>query len=190
MARVPLVQNNDEAARGTALFDAFSHIGYDPSDIFRALANVPSLMAAHTALPQALRGNENCSPPLRELAVLRLAQLVGSAYEWAHHRPWALATGVTADKIGKLATWRDSPDFTPTERLVLAVAEAVHEMAVTAELFSDLETVLGRPGAMELLVVVSQYEAVARIVQALDVEVEPDHQHHLADWGQAPAGEW
>ena len=30
--------------------------------------------------------------------------------------------------------------------------------------------------------VVSQYEAVARIIQALGVEVEPDHEQHLADW--------
>ena len=35
---------------------------------------------------------------------------------------------------------------------------------------------------MELIVVVSQYEAVARIIQALGVEVEADHQHHLTDW--------
>ena len=117
-----------------------------------------------------------------EQHVLRLAQLVGSAYEWAHHRPWALATGVTADKIGRLATWRDSPDFTPTERLVLAATEAVHEMAVTDELFSSLEAELGPAGAMELIVVISQYEAVARIIQALGVEVEADHQHHLIDW--------
>jgi hypothetical protein len=34
-------------------------------------------------------------------------------------------------------------------------------------------------------VVVSQYEAVARIIQALGVEVDADHQHHLADWVRA-----
>jgi hypothetical protein len=32
------------------------------------------------------------------------------------------------------------------------------------------------------IVVVSQYEAVARIIQALGVEVDEDHRHHLADW--------
>jgi hypothetical protein len=38
---------------------------------------------------------------------------------------------------------------------------------------------------MELIVVISQYEAVARIIQALGVEVEADHQHHLIDWAPA-----
>jgi alkylhydroperoxidase family enzyme len=145
-------------------------------------ANVPGLMMAHRALPLALRGRENCPPRLRELAVLRLTQLVGSAYEWSHHRPMALHTGVTADQAGALAAWRESAVFGSAERLVLAATETVHEMAVTDELFGALEAELGRAGAMELIVVVSQYEAVARIIQALGVEVEADHQHHLVDW--------
>jgi alkylhydroperoxidase family enzyme len=182
MARVPLVADDDEAALAGGIFDTFRDEGRDPSDIFRALANVPGLMMAHRALPRALRGQQNCPPRLRELAVLRLAQLVGSAYEWSHHRPMALHAGVTADQAAALAAWRESAAFGPAERLALAATEAVHEMAVTAELFSELEAELGRSGAIELIVVVSQYEAVARIIQALGVEVEPDHQHHLADW--------
>jgi alkylhydroperoxidase family enzyme len=182
MARVPLVQDDDEAAQVTGIFETFKDEGRDPSDIFRALANAPGLMMAHRALPQALRGRENCPPALRELAVLRLAQLVGSAYEWSHHRPMALDAGVTADQAAALAAWHESAVFSTTERLVLAAAEAIHEMAVTDGLFSALEAELGRTGALELIVVVSQYEAVARIIQALGVEVEADHQHHLIDW--------
>jgi len=184
MARVPLVQDDDEAARAGGIFDTFKDEGRDPSDIFRALANVPGLMMAHRALPQALRDRESCPPALRELAVLRLAQLVGSAYEWSHHRPMALAAGVTADQAAALAAWRGSALFSPAERLVLTAAEAVHEIAVTDELFGELEAALGRPGAMELIVVISQYEAVARIIQALGIEVEADHQHHLIDWAE------
>jgi len=59
-------------------------------------------------------------------------------------------------------------------------------MAVTDEAFSELEAGLGRAGAMELIVVISQYEAVARIIQALGVEVEADHQQHLTDWAPGP----
>jgi alkylhydroperoxidase family enzyme len=182
MARVPLVQDDDEAARATGIFDTFTDEGRPPSDIFRALANVPGLMTAHRALPRALRAREHCPPRLRELAVLRLAQLAGSAYEWSHHRPMALAAGVTEDQAAALSAWRSSPAFDQTERLVLTTTEAVHATAVTDVLFSELEAALGQPGAIELIVVVSQYEAVARIIQALGVEVEPDHQQHLVDW--------
>ena len=182
MARVPLVKDDDEPARATGLFDTFKEDGRPPSDIFRALANVPGLMTAHRGLPQALRAREHCPPRLRELAVLRLAQLAGSAYEWSHHRPMALAAGVTADQAAALSAWRESPAFGPTERLVLTATEALHQMAVTDELFGEMEAALGQQGAIELIVVVSQYEAVARIIQALGVEVEADHQQHLVDW--------
>ena len=64
MARVPLVQDDDEAARLSGIFDTFKDEGRDPSDIFRALANAPGLMMAHRALPQALRGRESCPPRL------------------------------------------------------------------------------------------------------------------------------
>ena len=182
MARVPLVQDDDEAARATGIFDTFKDEGRPPSDIFRALANVPGLMNAHRGLPRALRAREHCPPRLRELAVLRLAQLVGSSYEWAHHRPMALDAGVTADQAAALSGWRESPAFGPLERLVLTATEAVHATAVTGELFGELEAALGQPGTIELIVVVSQYEAVARIIQALGVEVEADYGQHLVDW--------
>jgi 4-carboxymuconolactone decarboxylase len=185
MARVPLVQDDDEAARAAGVFDTFKDEGRQPSDIFRALANVPGLMMAHRALPLALRGRENCPPALRELAVLRLAQLVGSAYEWGAHRPMALAAGVTAEQAAGLAGWRESALFSPAERLAIAAAEAVHAMSVADELFGELEAELGRAGAMELIVVISQYEAVARIIQALGVDVDAAHRHHLADWRPA-----
>ena len=61
-------------------------------------------------------------------------------------------------------------------------------MAVTGELFGELEAALGQPGAIELIVVVSQYEAVARIIQALGVEVEADHEQHLVDWDGSDQG--
>jgi alkylhydroperoxidase family enzyme len=52
-------------------------------------------------------------------------------------------------------------------------------------MFAELTAELGLAGAMELIVVVSQYEAVARIIHALGVEVDADHQGHLADWTPA-----
>jgi alkylhydroperoxidase family enzyme len=180
MARVPLVQDDE-----TTAFEAFKALGRPPSDIFRALANVPGLMMAHTALPQALSKAEHCPANLRELGVLRVAQLVGSAYEWSHHRPMALAAGVTAAQAAALAQWRESPLFSPAERLVIAATEATHAMTMTDVVFSALTAELGQAGALELVVVVSQYEAVARIIHALNVEVDEDHQRHLADWTPA-----
>jgi hypothetical protein len=84
MARVPLVQDDAKAALVTGIFDTFRDEGRGPSDIFRALANVPGLMVAHRALPQALRGRESCPPALREIpmatGLLRWSGRAGRRY--------------------------------------------------------------------------------------------------------------
>ena len=57
----------------------------------------------------------------------------------------------------------------PTNERLEFLGDAVLGLTVTDELFGELEAALGQPGAIELIVVVSQYEAVARIIQALGV---------------------
>ena len=46
------------------------------------------------------------------------AARAGGIYEWSHHRPMALAAGVTADQAAALAAWRESALFSPAERLI------------------------------------------------------------------------
>src|SRR5690242_11660336 len=56
-----------------------------PLHLYRALANQPEILAAWREFASALR--ERCRLPreLRELVVVRLAQLAGSEYELVHH---------------------------------------------------------------------------------------------------------
>jgi AhpD family alkylhydroperoxidase len=182
MARVPLVPDEDPDATAAGVFDTFKAEGRPPIDLYRALANVPSLLVAYRALPQMLRHRATTERRLRELAVLRVAQLTGSAYEWGHHRPMAIAAGVTERQIGELARWDSSQEFGAAERLVLAAVEAVHEVAVTDELFGQLAGELGQEGAVEIIAIASQYEAAARIIQALGIAVEERYRPQLADW--------
>jgi len=182
MSRVPLVPSDDPDAVRQGVFDSFVAEQREPIDLYRALANAPDLLVAYRSLPQHLRHAGTTPRRLRELAVLRLAQLVGSAYEWSHHRPMAVKAGVTETQIGALASWRTSDQFDADERAVLAAAEAIHHVRLSDAEFAALEERLGRTGAMEIVVAVAQYEATARIIQALDVEVEPKYAPHLADW--------
>jgi AhpD family alkylhydroperoxidase len=182
MARVPLVPSDDPDAVRQGVFDSFAAEKREPIDLYRALANVPDLLVAYRSLPQHLRHAGTTPRRLRELAVLRVAQLVGSTYEWSHHRPMAVKAGVTEAQIGALAAWRDSEEFDDDERPVLAAVEAVHDLRLSDAEFAALEERLGRPGAMEIVVAVAQYEATARIIQALGVEVEPSYTPHLDDW--------
>jgi 4-carboxymuconolactone decarboxylase len=182
MTRVPLVPDDDPEAIRHGVFDSFAAEQREPIALYRALANAPELLVAYRSLPQHLRHAGTTPRRLRELAVLRVAQLVDSAYEWSHHRPMAVTAGVTEAQIGALATWRGSEAFDADERAVLAAVEGVHDLRLSDEEFAAVEERLGRSGAMEIVVAVAQYEATARILQALGVEVEPKYAPHLDDW--------
>ncbi|MEV0688132.1 carboxymuconolactone decarboxylase family protein [Nocardia sp. NPDC050378] len=187
MARVPLIADDDPTAVTHGVFSTFTAEGRTPIDLYRALANSPRLLLAYRSLPQTLRHHATTPRRLRELAVLRVAQLVGAAYEWSHHRPMALAAGVSEEQIADLAGWAASAHFSAAERAVLGAVEGMHLLRLTDEGYADLEAALGRDGALEIVLVVAQYEATARIIQALGVEVEPGYRSHLADWPDSGA---
>ena len=182
MARVPLVPSDDPAAVQHGVFSTFEAEQREPIDLYRALANAPELLLAYRALPQLLRHAATTPRRLRELAVLRVARQVGSAYEWSHHRPMALKAGVTEAQVAAVDDWAAADCFDADERAVLAAVDAIHRIGLTDAEFAVLVERLGRRGAVEIVVAVAQYEATARIIQALGVEVEPAYQPHLADW--------
>lgn len=59
-----------------------------------------------------------------ELINLRVSQMNGCAYCLDIHTRAALRTGESTQRLGVLAAWRDTEVFSPTERAVLALAEA------------------------------------------------------------------
>ena len=187
MARVPLVAADDPDAIRQGVFDSFTKEKREPIDLYRALANAPDVLLAYRALPQSLRHGAKTPRALRELAILRVARLTGSAYEWSHHRPMALAAGITPAQVAAVAHWRGSDCFDEDERAVLAAVDGIHAIDLPEQAYTALTERLGTEGAIEIVVTVSQYEATARILQALGVEVETAYQPGLADWEEPDA---
>ena len=173
MTRVPLVPDESADDVVAPVFDRFHAEGREPIALYRALANAPLLLRSYSALAQSLRHDTVTDRRLRELVILRTAQLTRSAYEWSHHVPMATAAGSPAEQIRALASWEQSSEFDERERAALRCAEEVHALGVTDHTFRELERVLGTTGALEIVLTASFYQAVARMLQALDVEIEP-----------------
>jgi len=109
---------------------------------------------------------------LRELAILRVARLRRAAYEWDQHVGIAQAAGVSLEQIGAIEAGRiDAPCFDARQRLVL---ESTTELAETGTLspatFDRLAAVFPPREAIELLVAAGVYEALAKLMNALDLE--------------------
>jgi alkylhydroperoxidase family enzyme len=174
MARLPLIAEPEDDLT-TEVFAGFRAEGRAPIALYQALAHSPRLLRAYSILARALRHEAETARSLRELTILRTAQLTSSEYEWVHHRRMATAAGVPEEKIRELADWRTSNAFDDRERAALRCAEEMHDLAVTESGFDELKASFRDSEIAEIVLLVAFYETVARVIQALGLEVEPEY---------------
>ncbi len=184
MARLPMLPAEPTDAITAEVFETFRTEGRDPIALYRVLAHSPRMLRAYAGLARGLRYEAQTPRTLRELMILRTAQLTGSEYEWAHHRAMAAANGVPEEKVAELTSWPSSSRFDRAERVALRCVDEIHAVALSDEAFAALESEVGAEATIELILLASFYEAVARIIQALGLVVEPAYEAYLGE----PAG--
>jgi alkylhydroperoxidase family enzyme len=145
-----------------------------PPNLYRALANHPAIVAAWTEFANTLRHGSRTPRALRELVILRGAQLCRSDYEWAQHLRMARKAGVREAQIRELATWRGSAEFDAKEKAALALAEAVTQGKVSDAVYQQAKRVFDDHDYVELAVTAGFYAMVARVLDAMQVELEPE----------------
>jgi alkylhydroperoxidase family enzyme len=182
MSRVPSVPDDTDDPVVQDVFASFLVERREPIALYRVLANVPWLLEAYSGLARSLRYKASLPRPLRELVILRGAQLAGSDYEWSHHRALAVKAGLDEAKVADLVRWRDSGRYDDRERAALLCVERLHDLALDDAAFAELRKVFDEHEIVELVALCGFYEFVARIVQGLGIEVEPSYRPYL---GQA-----
>jgi len=148
--------------------------------LYRTLGHAPEMLEAWLAMAWPLRSQPIVSRPTRELMIMRASQQTGAAYEWAHHWPMALEHGVREEQLLALSGWRSSGEFTDSERAVLEFTEQIIDgghiaddsWARVADNFSEQEIV-------ELTLTAAFYANCARVIHALQVEVEQSFSQYM-----------
>lgn len=146
--------------------------GGRPINLYRVLANAPAMLRTWIDFAWGLRLNCRTPRSLRELMILRTAQLQGSAYEWQSHRVMARAAGVTDEQVAELAMWRHSAAFNERERAALALTEAIVRGEVDDRIHAEVAGRFDREECIELAMTAAAYCMVARVLDALDVSTE------------------
>lgn len=172
MQRIPLAQF--EPAMKKRLEDLWGK----PPNLYRALGNHPQLLAAWAEFSKVLRHDTRTPRALRELVILRGAQLMRSEYEWAAHLPMARKSGVREAQIAALAGWRDSSEFDAQEKAALELAEAVTQASVSDEVYERVSRHFDHAQYVELAMVAAFYAMVARMLEAMRVPIEPEAQNY------------
>ncbi|MEA2683710.1 MAG: hypothetical protein QOK05_2038 [Chloroflexota bacterium] len=147
--------------------------GLQVPNLYRTIAHSPTMLKAWMGFTWPLRYDAVSPRRIRELVIMRVAQLTGAIYEWSHHWPMALANGISEDQLNNLSTWTSATTFDAEERAALRYADAITEMRVTDEVFGDVRAVFSPEMIIEITLTASFYTNLARVTQALGIDLEP-----------------
>lgn len=173
MSRVLTIQEDKAPAEVKEIYDKIQKNGARIINLYRTLANNPRILRDFVRLGSSLLAKTELSPRLRELAILRVARLTGSEYEWVQHYPVALEAGVSPEQAETISHWKSSKNFSDIERAVLQYTDEVAQNArVKDETFRVLQQHLGSQNIVELTVSIGYWGMVARFLEALQVDID------------------
>jgi alkylhydroperoxidase family enzyme len=172
MSRVPHAQFEP------ALQKRLDELWGTPPNLYKALANHPALVAAWTEFSKTLRYDTRTPRALRELVILRGAQLMRSQYEWAQHLAMARKAGVSEAQIAALSEWRSSAHFDAREKAALALGEAVTRGHVSEPVYAEAKRHFDDHDYVEIALVAAFYAMVGRMLDAMGVELEPEMRNY------------
>ena len=156
MPELPLLSGDDDRLRAVHA-RAVEGFGRWPN-LYATLANAPDLLAAWVDFAWTLRAVPDSDRALRELAIMRVAQLTGSDYEWQAHWAMAIEAGVPAEKLATL---------------VLGAAESLTdsgELSVAER--SQLVATFGQQQTVELVLTIAFYSCVSLVLGGLGVPAD------------------
>jgi alkylhydroperoxidase family enzyme len=175
MARVPLI----EEANHPELTGVIARIkdGRRGSliNVYRLLLNSPELAQSWFTHLNAVRWKTELSGRLRELVVIRIGWLLAVPYILNQHIPkLALADGVSEAECAALQKEELTSNFNAAEKSALAFADCMtRQVHVPAEIFEPLRQFYSPQQIVELSVLVGTYNMHARVLSALEIDLEP-----------------
>jgi len=173
MARVKLVERDQVPAEVEELFQRIEAKGAKIINLYRAIALTPPMISSFLKLGNCLLNKAELSPKLRELAILRIAKLSGSDYEWTQHVPIAREVGISQQQIDDVHQWEDSVYFNGEERAILQYTDEVARNVRAADgTFEALRKHLSDRSIVELTMSVGYWGMIARVLVSLEIELE------------------
>lgn len=148
----------------------------EPLRLFRTLAVHHDLASRMRPLGAGILGHGRVAPRDREIIIHRTCARAGAEYEWGVHavafgKPLGLTDAQLAATVNGSA---DDPAFSEHERLLIRLADQLHETCgVSEELWAELAERFSPDELLELLIIAGQYRLISYIVNGARVELEP-----------------
>lgn len=171
MARVPMVEPENESAELKAVFDQLRSTRGRVPGMYRTLAQQPAVLAAHRAYFHAALDAGTLARPFKEKIAFKVARLRGSAYSTGSHRSYALKHGVSKDELAAI----DRSDYSALdagEAVALEFAEAMtrNRGAVPDALMERLKARYSPPEIVEITALVGIMELACTLAAVFDLQ--------------------
>ena len=144
-----------------------------PLNIFRMLANAPASFKPFVDLAASILLQSEFDARKREIAVLRVAHVTRSGYEWTQHVALAKRAGVSEEEINKIAVSGPVTVFDEEGNLLCRVADEISRDVRLSD--AALDAVVARYGvrqATELILCCSYFNMLSRFIESTRVELE------------------
>lgn len=160
----PLVERFRGARRGSLL------------NIYRMLLHNPDLAGTWFEHMNAVRWRTALDGRLREIVIIRVGHLNRAAYIIKQHVPrLAEAEGLSRAECDALAGPAPTGPFSARELAALRYAEAMtRDVAVADEVYAALPPHFDEAAIVDLTVLIGTYNMHARVMNALQVDLEKD----------------
>lgn len=138
--------------------------------LYQVLLNSPPLANGWEKMLTAVRNYNTMPADLREMVMLRVAVLNRAPFEIEAHAPLARKAGMSEEKIEALNAEVPGAIFTPRERAVLALTDAMtRDIQVPDAIFEPLRAHFDSRTLLELVATVAAYNMVSRLLEALRI---------------------
>ena len=178
MARLPYLDVDDLAPEHQKLLTRKINLN-------KLLVHSPAAARAHGVLGGHIRFKSKLDPRLRELAILQVGYSTKSPYEYSHHVKIGREFGCSDDDIRAVAleTAGKPTSLDPLSKAVLRAArEMTNDLALSDSTYAELESHMDAETLVELVVAISFYNGVVRLLSALQIDVEDEYKHYLDEF--------
>lgn len=172
-ARVPLLEREQTPAETAALYDqVFSELEVVPN-MFKALANVPTLAQGVTAFMRPLMAEGTLPRWYKELIATRVSSLNKCEDCVATHRYLALKRGASRAQVESCCDGFETGPFTAREKAGLRFAGLLHQSghAVNEAAFAAVNAYFNTQEIVELAALAAAFEFVSRFNSGLRIPI-------------------
>lgn len=170
--RIAALTEDEWSADATEMLAPFTRQGR-VFNIFRTLANHPSLGRRWMVFANHILGKSTLSVRDRELVILRIGYLCQAGYEWGQHVLIARQAGMSDDEIRSCQTGPDTERLSELDVLLLRATDELHSDAhVSDATWNGLLKFYNTQQMMDLIFTIGQYNLVSMALNSFGVQAD------------------